>query len=137
MQIYSHPRDVEHEFLHTSRCAKQENRARRYNSHFIYSVCLCTIMCMEVNLWEMVLTFYHVGSREHTQVIGLGGRRPGRLSHLASPLELFITISLTPRLPEYDSKTDFKLEKEVRNKPTSSSESLCPAVMSSSHITPQ
>lgn len=63
----------------------------------------------------MVLTFYHVGSREHTQVIGLGGRCPGRLSHLASLLELFIAVSLTPQLPEYDSKTDFKLEKEVRN----------------------
>lgn len=63
----------------------------------------------------MVLTFYHVGSREHTQVTGLGGRHPGQLSHRASPLELFITVSLTPQLPEYDSKTDFKLEKEVRN----------------------
>lgn len=31
-----------------SRCAEQENTARRYNSHFIYSVCLCIIMCMEV-----------------------------------------------------------------------------------------
>lgn len=61
----------------------------------------------------MVLTFSHVVSREQIWVIRLGGRHPCPLRPLASPPELSLTVSY--QLLECDSKTDFKLEKKIRN----------------------
>jgi hypothetical protein len=50
---------------------------------------------LEDKLWELVLSFYHVGSRDQTQVIRLGVRCIFLLSHLARP---FLFSEVIPQL---------------------------------------
>lgn len=59
------------------------------------SVCVsvCMLACLwgsEANLWEVFLSFYHVGPREQIQVIRLGRKFSYPLSHLAHSVPTFI-----------------------------------------------
>jgi hypothetical protein len=53
--------------------------------NYIYLLCMCgyRLLCVSLNMWELVLSFYHVGPEEHTQAIGLGTKRfdPPKPSH--------------------------------------------------------
>lgn len=49
----------------------------------------------DVNLWQLVPFFHHVGPGDHTQILRLGGRCPALLNHLASPAILLETGSCT------------------------------------------
>lgn len=61
--------------------------------------CTCQGMHMftwksEVNLWELVLSFNHVGSWDKIQVVSLGCRHLYPLSHCAGPLNFFVTQNI-------------------------------------------
>lgn len=43
----------------------------------------------EVNLWELVLSFYHVCARDGTHIVQVGGQHLSLLSYLADPFIIY------------------------------------------------
>lgn len=58
-------------------------------------VCVIAMACVwrsEDNFWELVLSFYHVGSWNHTEVVRLGGKVLHQWSHFSYPGYLFLSF---------------------------------------------
>lgn len=53
------------------------------------------------NLWELTLSFCHMGSWDQTQVVSLGGKLLYMLSHLTGPEINYVDILVSSLLSTY------------------------------------
>lgn len=71
--------------LKTEPVIKSSNIELVVLSFFLFNLCVCMDMCVKVRgqLWELIISFYYVGSGDQNQVLRLGGRHLYLLNHLA------------------------------------------------------
>jgi hypothetical protein len=62
-------------------------------------VCVCVCVCVRDNMWQSVLSFYYVGTRDRTLVIELGGKCLYILSHLAGLCPSLLNVVSLVTLP--------------------------------------
>jgi hypothetical protein len=70
---------------------ERERERERENSRRYIMVYMCGL---EDNLKNSVVSFYHIGSRDRTQVFKIGNKGPYLLSHLTRPEELCLCVVL-------------------------------------------
>lgn len=69
--------------------------------HFKLLILMCGHACATAHMWKLkdnqqglFLSFYHMGTRDRTQVISLGSRHSYPLSHLIDPKQFNLIMSL-------------------------------------------
>lgn len=77
----------------------------------------------EENLWESVLSFLHVGSKNRSRVVRLGSKRLYPLSHLSSPLFILNLLRANLFLPVCHT---LRLKTQCHSKCVRKSSCLCP-----------